>query len=87
MMAKSHAELRRLTDEELIALYDAHTKNTVIGLNAIGHEIERRESERQSAEMTQLSRRMDRLTRFGVIVAVASLAASIVTLVLSLGAA
>ena len=58
-----------------------------VGLNAIVHEIERRESEEQSAEMMRLSQRMDRLTVFGIIVATASLVASIVSLLVALGAA
>jgi hypothetical protein len=85
MRAKTFGDLRAMSREELIKLFDDHISNTVVGLNAISHEIERREAAEQTAEMLRISGRVESLTRLSVIVAAVSLATALLSLLIALG--
>ena len=61
-MAQSYAELRRMTDDELIRKYDETAKQTMIGLDFLRNEVVRRESERATRQMLALTRQMRNLT-------------------------
>ncbi len=87
MMAKKYDDLRSMTKSELVELYDGHTQNTVVGLDWIRREIERREAEEQTAELMRLSRRMDRLTIINVALAAASLISAVASFIVALNAA
>ncbi len=65
-MAKvgTYDQLRNKSDEELILLFDAITKNTEVGLGFLRDELARRESERQYERMLNLTRQMRWMTIF-----------------------
>jgi hypothetical protein len=65
-MAKvgTYEQLRNKSDEELILLFDAITKNTEVGLGFLRDELARRESERQYERMLNLTRQMRWMTIF-----------------------
>ena len=86
MYAKTFAELRALSQEELLQLHDDNTKNVVVGLSSIQQEIERRENEELTREMLDISRRVERLTRISVIAAVTSLLVAIASVIVALNA-
>ena len=86
MYAKTFAELRALSQEELLQLHDDNTKNVVVGLSSIQQEIERRENEELTREMLDISKRVERLTRISVIAAVTSLLVAIASVIVALNA-
>ncbi len=47
-MARTHGELRALSDEELIRQHDELAKGTLVGLNHYREELARREQNKQS---------------------------------------
>ena len=57
-----HAELQSLSEDELIARYDAAAHNTVVGTGFYRDEIVRRQMTRESARMLELTRTMRALT-------------------------
>jgi hypothetical protein len=79
--AKVYAELRALSMQELVELYDAYTKNTVVGLSFIREEIARREAETQTAEIIRLTRVMKWLTvAIAVMTAISMVLVAVATL-------
>ena len=57
-----HAQLESMTDEDLIARYDAAAMHTVVGTGFYRDELARRQSARDSAQMLGLTRNIGRLT-------------------------
>ncbi|UUD64748.1 hypothetical protein D16iCDA_03345 [Pseudomonas seleniipraecipitans] len=57
-----YTELEALTDDELIARYDAAAVNTVVGTGFYREEIARRQMEKESTRMLQLTQTMRTLT-------------------------
>ncbi len=53
--APSIANLRAMSDEELIALHDADAKYTLVGVAYYLDELTRRQQERQTREMVRLT--------------------------------
>jgi hypothetical protein len=67
------SELKNLSDKELEKIYDAHTGNTVVGLDFFREEILKR-------EQTRLTNAMIKLTRFIIILTIVQVIATIITL-------
>jgi hypothetical protein len=61
-MASTYAELRKLSDDDLIAAYDQLANSTCLGLAFYRDEIARRESDRLQAGMVKLTRQMHKMT-------------------------
>jgi hypothetical protein len=61
-MVDSIADLRRRTDEELIAAHDALAPHTVVGTGYYVEELARRENARTADRIEQLTERVTRLT-------------------------
>jgi hypothetical protein len=57
-----HAELQALSDNDLIARYDAAASNTVVGTSFYLEELARRQTARESARMLALTNTMRTLT-------------------------
>lgn len=57
-----HAQIEALSDEELIARYDAAAANTVVGTGFYREEIARRRMARESARMLELTKTIRTLT-------------------------
>ncbi|MFC7301101.1 hypothetical protein [Cognatiluteimonas weifangensis] len=57
-----HAQLEALSDEDLIARYDAAAANTVVGTGFYREEIARRQMARESTRMLELTRTIRTLT-------------------------
>ena len=57
-----HAELQSLSDDDLIARYDAAASNTVVGTGFYRDELARRQMARESARMLELTQTMRTLT-------------------------
>lgn len=65
--AKKYAELKSLSKKELIEIYDAKTKNTVVGTRHYLDEIERRVREEENRQMVRMTRQMRNMT-IGILV-------------------
>jgi hypothetical protein len=61
-MAESIAELRKLSDGELIERHDAHAQRTDVGTNHYLQELYRRDQDRVAKEMLTYTRRITGLT-------------------------
>lgn len=61
-LAPQHNELDGLTDEELVARYNALAARTVVGTQFYRDEIARRQATKESARMLSLTETMSRLT-------------------------
>jgi hypothetical protein len=61
-MAEMLAELRALSDEELIARHDRQAPRTVVGTNHYLVELARRDQDRQTQAMLDLTRSIRTLT-------------------------
>ena len=61
-MADSYEKLRQLSTEDLIRRYDHKAESTAVGLSFIREEIARREAEKQTRHMLELTRQMRALT-------------------------
>ena len=57
-----HAQLESLSDEELIARYDAAASNTVVGTGFYREEIARRQLAKESSRMLELTATIRTLT-------------------------
>jgi len=55
MATPSHAAVKKMTDDDLVAAYDAHAVHTVAGLGFYRDEILRRQIARQSRIMVWLT--------------------------------
>ena len=55
-MASFFAELRKLTDDELIKRYDEQAKKTSVGTNYYRDELNRRSQDRQTKAMIKLTK-------------------------------
>ena len=60
--ATTLSELRALSREELVQLYDQTSTNVVVGLDFLREEIARREVDAQTAEIVKMTRHMRNLT-------------------------
>ena len=69
-MAESLAELRALSDDEVVRKYDDQSSRTVVGLNYWMDELNRRYQQRQTDSMLRLTKWITSMT---VIVTVATL--------------
>lgn len=58
----SYAKLRALTLEQLVELYDSRAQHADVGIAFVREEISRRETERQTAAITQMTKTMRDLT-------------------------
>ena len=59
---KSLAELRALSEEELIKQYDATATETVVGLDFLREELARRETAAATQSMVEMTRQMRHMT-------------------------
>lgn len=59
---RPYSELKSLSKEELIKIYDNHTKNTVVGSQHYLDEIERRERGEENKIMMDMTRQMRNMT-------------------------
>lgn len=73
-MAKTIAELRTLSDDELIEQHDKLAESTQIGTGFYLAELERRQADRQSRQMLRLTWVVTGLTVVNVVAVIASLA-------------
>ena len=69
-MAESLAELRALSDDEVVERYDKQARTTVVGLNFWMEELNRRYQQRQTDSMLRLTKWITLMT---VIVTIATL--------------
>lgn len=76
MKALTLKELRSKTDEEIIALHDAHI-HALVNVDYFLNELHRRDSERVEARMLKLT---ERSTNAAIVAAILSLAALIVAI-------
>ena len=74
--AKTYAELRTLSDEELIRQHDMLATNTVSGTGYYLDELRRRESDRQGKQMLRLTWVVTMLTVVNVVAVIVSLCQS-----------
>jgi len=72
--AKTMAELRSLSDKELVQQHDMLARSTVVGISYYLSELERRTAERQGRQMLRLTWVVTALTVVNVIAVVVSLA-------------
>lgn len=79
-MAKTLAELKRLSKNELIKLHDDETPNTIVGVGFYREEIARREQEEHADTMLALTRSVQRVTWFIALLTLANLAAVFVSI-------
>ena len=70
-MAQSLAQLRALTDEEVVRSYDQQAQTTQVGLQHWSDELNRRYQERQTDSMIGFTRQIKWMT---VVITVATLA-------------
>jgi hypothetical protein len=71
--AKTIAELRELSDEQLIEEHDLAATNTIVGISYYLDEIERRQVDRQQRQMLRLTWVVTLLTVVNVVAVVVSL--------------
>ena len=72
--AKTIAELRSLSDQELVEQHDKLAESTAVGISYYLSEIERRRVDRQGRQMLQLTWIVTALTVVNVVVVIISLA-------------
>lgn len=72
--AKTIAELRELSDEQLIEEHDLAATHTVVGISYYLDEIERRQVDRQQRQMLRLTWVVTVLTVINVVAVIVSLA-------------
>lgn len=73
----------KMSDADLVALYDDTEKNTQVGLDFYREELARRAADRSTAAMEDLARKSARLSFVSVVVSVAALIVAIVTLIVT----
>jgi CHASE3 domain sensor protein len=84
-MSFSIAQLRAMSDAELIATHDALARNTSVGINYYLDEIERRERERAAKESQKLARAAFVVSIVGTILSVIATVAAVVALFIAGG--
>jgi hypothetical protein len=62
-MAESIAQLRKLSEADLIRIHDSTAENTVVGTAHYLAELGRRDQQKTSDVMLQYTREMDKMTR------------------------
>jgi len=77
-MSQSIEQLRKLTDDEIIALHDRVANNTVVGVQFFLDEINRREQNKQTDLMVKYTKQMLWLTVFVAALTVINVIAVIV---------
>lgn len=80
-MAPKISELHAMTDEEVIAWYDAIAKNTVVGTQVYLDELVRRQVDRQTQKLISLTDQIRLLTLAVAGAAVIALAISVFALI------
>ena len=78
-------DLMKMSDADLVALYDDVAKNTQVGLQFYLDELVRRSTERSSAAMENLTKTAAQLATVSAVVSIAALIVAIVTLVVAAG--
>ena len=73
----------KMSDAELVALYDDAAKNTQIGIAFYREELARRSADLITAAMEELARKSATLSFVSVVVSVAALIVAIVTLIVT----
>ena len=76
-LAKTYEELRRQSDEELMALHDADAQSTQVGINYYLEELARRRAARQGDAVENMTASIERLTK---LIAVLTGLATLITL-------
>lgn len=61
-MSMPYHELREVSDEELIELYDEKAKHTVVGIDYYANEIERRQTEKSNKTMVECTKAITIMT-------------------------
>lgn len=77
-MSQSIEQLRKLTDDEVIALHDRAANNTDVGVQFFLDEINRREQNKQTELMVKFTKQILRLTIIITILTVINVVAVIV---------
>ena len=60
--ATKYAELRALSTDELVRIYDGTAQNTEVGLGFLREEIARRENEKQTNAISRMTEQMRNMT-------------------------
>lgn len=74
----SYAKLRSLPEEELVRLYDSAAPHTELGVGYLRDEIARREAERQTGEISKMTRQMRNMTFWITVLTAVNVIAAIV---------
>jgi hypothetical protein len=80
-MAETIAQLRELSDGDLIQQHDVLAKNTAVGIAHYLAELSRRDQQKTSDEMLEYTRAMDRMTKRITLLAVITTVATLITTV------
>ncbi len=80
-MAETIAQLRELSDDNLIQQHDVLAKSTVVGTAHYLDELHRRDQQKTSEEMLEYTRAMDRMTKRITLLAVITTVATLITTV------
>jgi len=83
MMAETVAELRALSDEELVTRHDQQALRTAVGTNHYLDELARRGQERQNDRMLEYTLSIERLTRVVTIATIVNVVAAIIATTVS----
>jgi len=84
-MAMSWDQLKAMTDDELVATFDSIANDTIIGLNFLYDELNRRSLARSTAAALNEARQARRLAIANAIVAVVAVTIAVLTLLLAGG--
>ena len=80
-MAETIAQLRKLSDSDLIEQHDLLAKSTVVGTAHYLVELSRRDQQKTSDDMLEYTRAMDRMTKRITLLAVITTVATLITTV------
>ncbi len=82
-MDLTYRELRELSDDEVVDMYDAEAERVGISLNFLGGELLRREQARQAAAMENQAAAMARLTWWIFVMTVVVTVATVINVVIA----
>lgn len=77
------AQLREMSDDDIVLLHDAESTNTFVGLNYFLDELRRRETERGIAASTDLARKTFWLSVASSVLALASVIIAVIALLVA----
>ena len=80
-MAPTLGRLRKMTDDEIVELYDEATTNTVVGAGFFLDELRRRELDRATAAALEEARQARRLAGWNMVVAVVAVVVALAAIV------